>query len=94
MLGLASRMGPTFRVWQPLCIQNLSGSKSNVTRGGSPPYPNGSQRLKALPAFVPFSLVKCEVGEIKGGGGEMFHCLICVFYILCRLHVVLVSEMK
>jgi hypothetical protein len=59
-------MGPTFGVGQPLCIKNLSSTKSNVTHGGSPPYPNGFHRLIALQAFVPFSLVKCEVGEKEG----------------------------
>ena len=48
-------------------------------------------QAKTLPAFVTFSLVKCEVGE----KGEMFHCLIYFFYILlCRLHVVRVFDLK
>ena len=66
-----------------------SSSKSNVTRGGAHiclPL----RRLKTLPTFFPFSLVKCEVGK-----KETVPLPDLFFYILLYIpDVILASELK
>jgi len=71
LFRLGSRKRPTFRVGQPLWVQTTWFEIERYPRG----FTSLSalfRRLKALPAFLPFSAVKCEFGEKE----EMFYCLI------------------